>query len=65
MSIQEVEAEIAKLPHAEFWQLMESLDDLKNERWDNEIARDFEAGRFDEAITRGRKDTTEGRGTPI
>ena len=65
MNVQEIEAAIAELPHSEFWQLMETLDELKNERWDEEIARDVESGRFDEIIARGRQDIVEGRNRPI
>ena len=65
MTIQEIEAAITELPHDEFWRLMEWLDELKNERWDEEIARDVEAGRFDEIIARGKQDIAEGRSKPI
>ncbi len=65
MTVQEIETMIAELPQGEFWQLMERLDELKNERWDEEIARDVEAGRFDEVIARGRQDIAEGRSRPI
>ena len=65
MTIQEIEAAIAELPDKAFWQLMESLDEIKNNRWDEEIARDVEAGRFDEIIARGKQDIAEGRGKPI
>ena len=65
MTIQELQSAIAELPHTEFWQLMESLDDLKNERWDQEIERDVAAGRFDEVIERGKRDIAAGLGRPI
>ncbi|MGI4790959.1 MAG: hypothetical protein ACRYFS_19190 [Janthinobacterium lividum] len=65
MTIQEIQTAIAELPHNEFWQLMEKLDALKNERWDEEIARDMEAGRFDEIIARGKERIAEGRGRQI
>ena len=65
MNVQEIQAAIAELPHGEFWQLMEALDELKNERWDEEIARDVAAGRFDEIIARGKQDIAEGRAKPL
>ena len=65
MNVQEIEATIAELPHDEFWQLMERLNELQNQRWDEEIARDVEAGRFDEIIARGKQDIVEGRSRPI
>ena len=65
MTIQEIETVIAELPDKAFWQLMERLDELKNERWDEEIARDMAAGRFDEIIARGKQDIAEGRAKPL
>ncbi len=65
MTVQEIETMIAELPQGEFWQLMERLDELKNERWDEEIARDVESGRFDKIIARGKQDIAEGRDRPI
>lgn len=65
MTIQEIEAAIAELPDKAFWQLMERLEELKNECWDEGIARDAEAGRFDAIIARGKQDIMEGRGRPI
>lgn len=65
MTIQEIEAAIAELSQTEFWQLMERLDELKNERWDQEIARDVAAGRFDEVIERGKRDIAAGLGRPL
>lgn len=62
MTIQEIEAAVIQLPDKVFWQLMESLDEIKNERWDQEIARDAEAGRFDTIIARGKQNVAEGRG---
>jgi hypothetical protein len=64
MSVQEIEAAIAELPHKEFWQLMDRLDELQNQRWDQEIARDSAAGRFDEVIERGKRDIAVGLGRP-
>ena len=65
MSIQEIELAIAQLPHEEFWALMEWLDQLREKCWDQQIAQDWENGRFDEAIARAKKDCAEGRGTPL
>ena len=60
MNVQEIEATIAELPHDEFWQLMDRLNELQNQRWDEEIARDVEAGRFDEIIARGKRTSWKG-----
>lgn len=65
VTTQEIEAAIAALPYKEFWQLMETLNELQNERWDQEIERDVAAGRFDEVIERAKRDITAGLGRPI
>ncbi len=65
MNVQEIEAAIAELPHKEFWQLMDRLNELQNERWDQEIEWDVAAGRFDEIIERSKQDIAAGLGRPI
>ena len=65
MTTQEIEAAITELPHKEFWQLMDRLNELQNERWDQEIERDVAAGRFDEVIERGKRDIAARLGRPI
>jgi predicted transcriptional regulator len=65
MSIQEIEKAVAKLPAEEFDQLMERLEELRQEQWDRQIARDWEAGRFDEAIERAKRDIAAGLGRPL
>lgn len=65
MTNQEIQAAVAELPHDEFWQLMERLNKFQNERWDEEIARDVQARRFDEIIARGKQDIAQGRSRPI
>ena len=65
MSIEETETAIANLTHEEFWDLMGRLDNLQEERWDQQIARDAEAGRFDALVVQAKKDIAEGRCTPL
>ena len=65
MSTQEIETAITNLPHEEFWELMGRLDQLQEEKWDQRIARDAEAGRFDALIEQAKKDSSEGRCTPL
>lgn len=65
MSVQEIEKAAAKLPAGELDQLLERLEELRQEQWDQQIARDWEAGRFDEAIERAKRDIAAGLGTPL
>ena len=65
MSIQEIETAVAQLPPEELDQLMERLEEMRQEQWDQQIARDWEAGRFDEAIARAKKDIAAGLGRPL
>lgn len=61
MSIQEIEAVVAQLPPEEFNHLMERLEELRQEQWDQQIARDSAAGRFDALIEQAKRDVAEGR----
>ncbi len=65
MSVQEIESAIANLPHEEFWKLMERLDQLQEERWDQQIVRDLASGRFDALIEQAKQELATGRGTPL
>ncbi len=65
MSIQEIESAVAQLPSEEFDQLMERLEELRQEQWDQQIARDWESGRFDDAIERAKRDLAAGLGRPL
>lgn len=65
MSIQEIETAVAQLPPKELDQLMERMEEMRQEQWDQQIAQDWEAGRFDEAIERAKQDLEAGRCRPL
>ena len=65
MSIQEIEKAVAKLTPGELDQLMERLEELRQEQWDQQIARDWESGRFDEIIGRAKQDMAAGLAKPL
>ena len=65
MSILEIESAVAQLSPQELDQLMERLEEMRQEQWDQQIARDWEAGRFDDAIERAKRDIAAGLGRPI
>lgn len=65
MSIQEIEKAVAQLPPEELDQLMKRLEEIRQEQWDQQIARDAEAGRFDALIEQAKRDVAEGRFRPL
>ncbi len=65
MSIQEIEKAVAQLPLEEFDQLLERLEEIRQEQWDQQIAIDSAAGRFDSLIEQAKRDVGEGRFRPI
>ncbi len=65
MSVQEIEIAAAQLPPGELDQLMERLEEMRQEQWDQQIARDWENGRFDDAIARAKKDIANGLAQPL
>ena len=65
MSVQEIEIAAAQLPPGELDQLMERLEEMRQEQWDQQIARDWENGRFDDAIARAKKDIANGLARPL
>ncbi len=65
MSIQEIEKAVAQLPPQELDQLMERLEEIRQEQWDQQIARDSAAGRFDALIEQAKRDVAKGRFRPL
>ncbi len=65
MTLQEVVDAAVKLTPRELDQLLDRLEEMRQERWDQQIAEDFEAGRFDEIIGRAKQDMAAGLATPL
>jgi hypothetical protein len=65
MSIQEIEKAVAQLPPEEFDQLLARLEEIRQEQWDQQIARDSSAGCFDLLIEQAKRDVAEGRFRPL
>jgi len=61
MSVKEIENAVAQLPPEEFDQLMDRLEEMRQELWDQQIARDSAAGRFAGLIAQAKQDVAEGR----
>ena len=58
--IDELKAEIERLPGEEFTELFRWLSEKDWERWDNEIQADSQAGRLDFLVREAREDKTKG-----
>lgn len=61
MSVQEIKAAVAQLPAGELDELLEQLEEMRQEMWDEQIAKDFADGRFDALIEQAKIDAAEGR----
>ena len=60
--VDELKAEIERLPGAEFAELYRWLSEKDWERWDEEIAADSQAGRLDFLVCEAREE--KAKGTP-
>ena len=65
MSVQELEAAIAKLPPAQLAALGEWFDEYRAGEWDRRIQSDAEAGRLDGLLNEARADIAAGRSRPL
>ncbi|MEM1042711.1 MAG: hypothetical protein AAGI91_08790 [Bacteroidota bacterium] len=69
MSVQEIQAAIEALPHAEQSELFERLDAYRQQQdfddWDRQMQADAEAGAFDELIKQAKEEHRTGRTTPL
>ncbi len=61
MNVQEIKAAVAQLPPGELDQLLEQLEEMRQDLWDQQIARDSAARRFDALIEQAKIDAAEGR----
>lgn len=61
MSVQEIKAAVAQLPPGELDELLDQLEEMRQDLWDQQIARDSAAGRFDALIEQAKIDAAEGR----
>jgi hypothetical protein len=59
--VQELEARIRKLPREAFAELRDWLLELDQDRWDEQIAADSKAGKFDALIANARNEFAQGK----
>jgi hypothetical protein len=63
--LENIKQSIVALSHSDVWKLAEWLDEYKNDRWDQQIAEDVEAGRLDKLFERAQADIRAGRMKPL
>jgi len=59
--IEAIEARIRDLPAQDFAALRDWFHEFENERWDQQIASDFTAGKFNDMIAKARAEFSQGQ----
>ena len=59
--VEAIEARIRDLPPEDFASLREWFYELENERWDQQIASDYKAGKFNKLIEKARAEFVQGK----
>ncbi len=65
MSVQELEAAVARLSPDELAQFVEWLDDYRSDEWDRQIEADAASGRLDALVREADADIAAGRVRPL
>jgi len=65
MSLQDLEAEISKLPERDFAAFAHWFDQYRADAWDRRIEEDIQAGRLDEAGRRADAEFEAGNCSPL
>ena len=65
MSVKEIEKAISYLPPSELAELSEWLAEFQARAWDEQIARDSKAGKFDKLIEQAKAEYAAGRCKPL
>lgn len=65
MRVHEIEAAIAELTPEELAEFAAWFEEYQAKAWDEQIARDVRAGRFDPLIQRAREQIKAGEGRPL
>jgi len=65
MSVQEIEQAIANLEPAELFELADWFEQHRSDLWDEQIARDSEAGKLDALSEQAIADFKSGECTPL
>ena len=59
--VEAIEARIRDLPPQDFANLREWFHQFENEYWDQQIASDFKAGKFNKLIEKARAEFAQGK----
>ena len=65
MSVEEVKQAIIRLPPQELTKLSDWLADYHAEVWDQQIARDLDAGRLDSILKEADQEYEAGKAKPL
>ena len=65
MSLTEIKTEVARLPEVNLADLARWFEELQADAWDQQIARDVKAGRFDAIFQRVEEQVEAGQCRPI
>lgn len=65
MSVQELEAEVARLSQADMKAFAQWFDEFRADAWDREIEADVKAGRFDKIMSKVDENFEAGRCKPL
>lgn len=60
-AVETIKLEIQRLPRRQQSRLASWLLQCEEERWDHQIAADFEAGKLDRMIRRAKREARQGR----
>lgn len=59
--VEAIEARIRDLPPGDFASLRDWFHEFENERWDQQIASDFNTGKFNDMIAKARAELAQGK----
>jgi hypothetical protein len=63
--VKAIEARIRDLPPQDFAHLREWFHDFENQCWDQQIASDFKAGKFNKLIEKARAEFAQGKASEL
>ncbi len=65
MDVKEIESAIAKLPASEIAELAKWFEEFHAQLWDQQIERDFNAGKLDALLEEAKQDFDANRCKPL
>ncbi|HPO12151.1 MAG TPA: hypothetical protein PLI09_01795 [Candidatus Hydrogenedentes bacterium] len=65
MSVEEIEKGITQLSTEDFAELMAWIEKYHEQKWDEQIEQDVDAGRLDALVAKADKEFSEGLAKPL